>query len=776
MNIRQKIKWLVLLPAVALLLLASFVLLTQQHAQKVLYKTFLTDNLNKHANELNILTLEILGSSSIRPRELWHEKWQQIAQDIGNLQEQLESDDERYMLQRLHISLANVQQLHEEWELLEGDPDSARKAPYRRLLEQKIRIEVQSLAPAVVQLHDLQQASMHDIVYQQGQWSILLMVALTIALLFFSSFFSRSISNSLTIVHEGIQHLGEGNLQHTIALSGNDELSEIADHFNQMVERLRQVTVSRDALQHEIEERQRTEKQLAEALNFNRHIIAESPIGIAVFHQDGRTILGNKAAASIVGASPEQFVTRNFRKLDSWQQSGLLEMADTSLEQGIGQRKELFMQTSFGVHVWLDCQLVPLTLNNQPHLLVLFADVSRFHQAQKALQEAKESAESANRFKGEFLANMSHEIRTPMNAILGMTDLLWESTLQSEQRKQVHIIRNAGETLLGIINDILDFSKIEAGQLALEEIPFNPAEELESCCDMLASRAHSKGIHLTSHVATDIPNLLCGDPARLRQIILNLLANAVKFTHQGNISLSMERHPSADPDYFCLAVTVQDTGIGIAKEQQASIFDSFVQGDSSVTRRFGGTGLGLAIVKRLVNLMHGTISLHSQPGVGSTFQCILRMRVLFTDSLAEFPLAELSAPQIEITEQPLRILVVDDSEDNRLLIHAYCKNTAFYLDFAEQGAEALQKLHNHPYDLVFMDMQMPIMDGFAATRSWRNWEKERQLTPIPIVALTAYALPEDSERTREAGCTMHLSKPIKKKKLLDSIATLFMKP
>ncbi len=774
MNIRNRLKWLVMLPVVALLLLSAFVLFYQKHAEEVSQKVIVTNTLYQHANELNILTLEILGSTINRPREQWHAKWQQIAQDVSELQPYMQSDDERYLLQRLQITLDHTQQLHEERDLLDVDPDAGQKKPYQRLLEQRIRIEVQTMAPAVARLQDLQQSGLHAIVRQQGNWSILLMIGLTVALYSFSTLLSRTLNRSFAVLQKGIQRLGEGDLQQAIVLAGTDEMSDIAHQVNHMMVRLQQLTVSRNTLQQEINERQRIEKQLAETLDFNRQIIAESPVGIAVFHQDGHTMMGNKTAAEIVGATPEQFVSRNFRQLDSWRQSGLLEMANRCLEEGILQRRELFMRTSFGAHVWLDCQLVPLSMNNQPHLLVLFADITRFHETRQALQQAKETAEAANRSKGEFLANMSHEIRTPMNAILGMTDLLWETTLSGEQRKQLQIIRTAGETLLGIINDILDISKIEAGQLSLEEIAFNPVEELESCCEMLAPRAHGKGVRLISLNDPSLPTWLKGDPARLRQIVLNLLSNAIKFTPQGQVVIAMRgEHAGENSDHLSLVITVQDTGIGIPPEQQRHIFDSFVQGDSSVTRRFGGTGLGLAIVKRLVTLMDGRITVQSQPGHGTVFECALQLRSMAAVPPCTIsPLVGSATPFAQISQQPLRILLVDDSEENRLLIQAYSKDTAFLLTVAEHGAAALALLQEQPFDVVFMDMQMPVMDGFAATRAWRNWEMEHQLSPIPIVALTAYAMKEDVERTHEAGCTLHLSKPIKKKKWLDTIGAL----
>jgi PAS domain S-box-containing protein len=392
-------------------------------------------------------------------------------------------------------------------------------------------------------------------------------------------------------------------------------------------------------------------------------------------------------------------------------------------------------------------------------------DVTETKRVQVELQQAKAAAESASRTKSDFLASMSHEIRTPMNAIMGIADLLAKTALTPEQDKFVQIFRRSGDNLLNLINDILDLSKVEASQLDLERTGFSLSDHLEKVMEMVAPRAQEKHLTLVCDIAPGVNNDLVGDPTRLRQVLLNLLGNAIKFTPSGSVSLRVE--PDADGAVpTALRFTVTDTGIGIPGDKLNQVFERFTQADSSTTRRFGGSGLGLTISRRLVELMGGRIWVESEVDEGSLFAFAVPFEV---STAISRPVAAPIGVGPEEALLPLRILMAEDSPDNCTIALAYLEDTPYLVDVAGTGILACQMFKAGRYDLVLMDRQMPAMDGLTATRTIRAWEKANDRAPTPIIALTASALKGDRESCLAAGCTAYLTKPIKQDVLLQAI-------
>ncbi|MGZ9222520.1 MAG: response regulator, partial [Anaerolineales bacterium] len=512
-------------------------------------------------------------------------------------------------------------------------------------------------------------------------------------------------------------------------------------------------------IDRDITERKQMEAELIREKQFLETLNKASPVAIVVLDSQENIVSCNSAFENLYGYESDEIIGKNLDSLITTQES--LAQANLYTQQvmlgpvrGLGKRRrkngELVSVEFYGVPVIVDGERIGV--------LAIYHDITE-------LDRARGEAEQASRTKSEFLANMSHEIRTPMNGVIGMLELALDTPLTSEQRDYLQTSLQSAEILLTLLNDILDFSKIEAGRLDLESINFSLRNAVEDVAYTLARRAQDKGLEVACLIHPDLTSDLRGDPGRLRQILVNLVGNAIKFTHQGEIMIRAEPLEETEA-HAVIHFAVQDTGIGIPYERQAAVFDRFTQADGSTTRNYGGSGLGLAISRQLVEAMGGRIGVESSPGIGSTFWFELRFE---RQPRAKRHTAPLSLGPVNLMQA--RVLIVDDNQTNRMVLTKNVEALGSRVEAVPSGAKGLESLRNahragDPYHVVLLDMQMPGMDGEQTARAIKS---DPAVQEVKIIILTSMGQRGDAVRLESLGCSGYLLKPVKQQMLFDAI-------
>ena len=514
--------------------------------------------------------------------------------------------------------------------------------------------------------------------------------------------------------------------------------------------------------------------ELKKAEQKYRGIFENAVEGIFQISPDGIFISANTSMAKIMGYKSSQELIEKVRKVSRQcfeSKDEFIRIIEELMNKNVITGHEIRGLKRNGQAFWV--ALSARTVRNEADEILFFEgsiiDITDRKEKEEAEKKQK-AADAASQAKTLFIARMSHELRTPLNSVLGMAEMLMETELAEDQMEYIKLLQSSGEFLESIINDILDFSKIEAQQLVLDEIPFDLSKTVEEVVALVGVRAREKNLPVTFSVDQDIHRILEGDPVRLKQILINLGGNAVKFTREGSVTIDVARVPGSSPQdtLETIAFRVRDTGIGIPLSKQGLIFESFTQADSFIKRQFGGTGLGLSICKRLVELMGGLLSVSSVEGEGSTFSFTLSLK-----KSADKPENE-DRDRIKAEESlpPLSILLADDIEPNRTVVYKFLQKAPVSIVSAVNGQEAYDLYINGCFDLVLMDVEMPVMSGLEATRKIRAWEKQQGRKPVPVIILSAHAFGEQRKQCYAAGCDDLLIKPIRKHDLIRAISCI----
>ncbi|HTA83952.1 MAG TPA: ATP-binding protein [Bacteroidia bacterium] len=595
---------------------------------------------------------------------------------------------------------------------------------------------------------------------------ILFSIAITVEFtgLFLTISVSRAISKGINEVVRIAGKVAKADFGDKAKVFSNDEIGLLAGSFNQMIDDLKKKIEE----EKEAEDALRNQKDLYETLLKTESEMGE---GVSITEND-KIIYVNDAVCNIYGYTREEILSMSsFLDLVPAEEKVLLKERLQQRIAGVREQSsgETKIQRKDGKIIDIEYTVRNIVVDRNKQMLSIIRDVTEKKLAEEQLRKEKqraESAEIAKKVGEQFLANMSHEIRTPMNAIVGFTDVILKTPLSPEQYQYLEAIKTSGDNLLVIINDILDFSRMRSGKIPIEQRAFKLSQIISTCSELMLQRASEKGIKLTTTIEKGIQDDLIGDATRLNQVLINLVANALKFTSKGGVSITVNRLSETE-ECIGLEFAIQDTGIGIPKDKLLTIFEAFTQANNDTARRYGGTGLGLAIVKQLADLQEGSVSVTSEEGKGSCFYFRIKYR---KNKMPAQKLSPKTASK-EVAIKNVNVLLVEDNAMNQLLAQKVLGDWGWKVETVENGIEAIEKVRATDFDVVLMDIQMPEMDGYEATKQIRNNIPAPKCN-VPIMAMTAHVMPSEEDRCYKAGMNAYISKPFDTKALYEKIAKL----
>lgn len=765
MNIRKQLYALVFaaLVLVPLAVLATFYVI--RHAEDQVRQIAVAEELMTSASQLRQIAVETSMFHEARAAQQWQLQMRAIREQIGRMA--VDDQDELANMSRIsknidlsekiYLRLSNTQSELTRQEIEKSGKSEAIREHQSRAMN-SLFVVTQEILDAGNQLIQSNRNSAALALRWLRIVIALIIVALVMMIVFLARFIRIKILQPFKQIVLGTHQIAEGDYTHRLALHREDEIGELADAFDAMTARVEQ-----------------TQNKLARSVRENASLLSALDLHaiISVADAAGNITLVNDGFCRISGYTREELLGKNHRIINSGEHAAEFWQAMWAcIANGIPWRGQVCNRAKSGELYWVDTFIAPFVGDDGriDKYISIRIDITDHKQFEQALIVASEEARSATLAKTQFLANMSHEIRTPLNAIHGMSYLMQKTEMTARQSDYLSKIQLSGQHLLGIIDDILDMSKVEAGMLSIEEAEFRIETVLDNMVNLISGNANKKGLLLTVELDDDVPHVLRGDPLRLSQILTNFGNNAVKFTERGEIKLIVRVQERSATDVL-LYFAISDTGIGLTEEQISRLFQNFQQADASTSRKYGGSGLGLVISKNLAELMHGEVGVLSTPGEGSTFWFTARLLIAHSPVPALPDSGQQTAQvqaDIEIQKSlyGARILLAEDNFINQQVASEMLSYGGYQVAVADDGQMALDMLEAGEYDLVLMDMQMPVMDGLQATLRIRS---QPRFAKLPIIAMTANARQEDQERCLASGMNDFVAKPIQHEKLLSTV-------